>query len=186
MIEAELKARVRDVKAIRAQLSALATGEQCVYNDTYYQPNPEFTTAGYELRLRVISSAKGDRALLTFKQPPVDASSGSKPEHETTVADPAVVGLILSSLGSRPYISFEKRCTNYKFIADGREMLATLVTVPELDGTYLELETLAQPQEAHEALASVRQVLGGFGLADSDLTLETYTDAVLHARTADS
>jgi hypothetical protein len=38
-------------------------------------------------------------------------------------------------------VSFEKHCTNYRFRVEGRDLLATVVTVPELDGTFLELET---------------------------------------------
>jgi adenylate cyclase class 2 len=57
-----------------------------------------------------------------------------------------------------------------------------MVTVPEIDGTYLELETLAESTELAGALADVRAVLHDLGIPDEDLTTEQYTDAVLRAR----
>ena len=80
------------------------------------------------------------RAVLTYKKPAADSASDSKPEHETKVADAAVVDEILSALGLEHLVAFEKHCANYRFTAQGRDMLATLVTVPEIDGTFLELE----------------------------------------------
>jgi adenylate cyclase class 2 len=39
-------------------------------------------------------------------------------------------------------VKFQEECANYRFTARGRAMLATVVTVPEITGTFLELETL--------------------------------------------
>jgi adenylate cyclase class 2 len=60
-------------------------------------------------------------------------------------------------------------------------MLATVVTVPEIDGTFIELETMADETEVDAALADVQTVLHDLGIAD-DLTTEQYTDAVMQAR----
>lgn len=65
---------------------------------------------------------------------------------------------------------------------EGRELLATLVTVPELDGTFIELETVVPEAELAEALEVVRTTLRQLGITDSDLTTEQYTDAVLATR----
>ncbi len=48
---------------------------------------------------------------------------------------------MLGGLGYVETLAFEKRCRNYAFAAYGRPMLATLVRVPEIDGTYVEVET---------------------------------------------
>ncbi|MDH6579036.1 adenylate cyclase class IV [Kitasatospora sp. MAP5-34] len=62
-------------------------------------------------------------------------------------------------------------------------MLATLVRVPEIDGTFLELETLVEEEaDVPAALEAVRGVLHRLGIEDDDLTNELYTDAVAAAR----
>jgi adenylate cyclase, class 2 len=183
VIEAELKARVRDPRALHQQLRRLAPGEQSVYCDTYYdRPDRELTGSGRELRLRTVQTDGRRRSLLTYKEPAVDAASGSKPEYETEVASPGAVDVLLRGVGFEHLVSFEKRCTNYRFRAQGRDLLATVVTVPELDGTFLELETMADPADAEAALAGIRAMLPGLGVAEADLTTEQYTDAVLARR----
>jgi adenylate cyclase, class 2 len=184
VIEAELKARVADPEALRARLRRLADEEISVYHDTYYDtPARGLTASGRELRVRVIYSADGaHRTVLTYKELPADAASGSKPEHETTVADATVLDVILRALGTIHLVAFEKRCANYRFTAKGRDMLATMVTVPEIDGTFLELETLATEDGLAAALSDVHVVLGELGITETDLTTEEYTDAVIRAR----
>ena len=65
---------------------------------------------------------------------------------------------------------------------DGREFLATVVKVPEIDGTFLEVETMAEAEEVDAALNAVRTVLSQLGVATSALTSELYTEAVRTAR----
>ena len=183
MIEAELKARVRDPEQLREQLGKLAAGENSTYHDTYYDwPGGQLTSAGRELRLRVVEMAGQRRALLTYKEPAIDTASGSKPEHETEVADPAAIDVMLRGLGLTCLVAFEKRCTNYRFTALDRDMLATVVQVPELNGTFLEMETMTGEAGVQAALADVRAVLHQLGITDGDLTTEQYTEAVLKRR----
>jgi adenylate cyclase class 2 len=184
VIEAELKARVRDPAALRGRLRRLASEELSVYRDTYYdRPGRDLTAQGRELRVRVMETSGVRRAVLTYKEPAADAASGSKPEHETKVADAAVVDDILRALGLEHLVAFEKHCANYRFTAKGRDMLATVVTVPEIDGTFIELETLTGQAGLAAALGDVRAVLGELGIGENDLTTEQYTDAVIRART---
>ena len=121
------------------------------------------------------------RVLLTYKEPPADEASGSKPEYETTVADPAVVDVIFQALELEHLVSFEKHCANYRFTTKGRDMLATVVTVPEIDGTFIELETIVSEREVTTALSDIRAVLHELGITDEDLTTEQYTDAVMRS-----
>jgi adenylate cyclase, class 2 len=182
-IEAELKARVRDSATLRKLLDQRAAGETSVYHDTYYDdPSGTLTTAGRELRVRTITSHDGSRVLLTYKAPAADEESGSKPEYETTAGDAGTLDAILTSLGYVHLVAFEKHCTNYTFTSHGRRMLATLVTVLELDGTFLEVETLAAADEVDDALRTVRRVMDDLGIDAVDLTTEQYTEAVLAAR----
>lgn len=183
MIEAELKARVREPDALCGRLRRLADEERSVYRDTYYdRPGRGLTGEGRELRVRVIETGEMRRTVLTYKEPAVDAGSGSKPEHETKVADGAVLDTVFRALGLEHLVAFEKRCANYRFTAQGRDMLATVVTVPEIDGTFIELETAADEADVTAALADVLSVLHDLGIADDDLTTEQYTDAVMQAR----
>lgn len=185
MIEAELKARVHDPAVLRARLRRLASEEISVYQDTYYDwPGRELTTQGRELRVRVMETGGVRRAVFTYKEQAADTASGSKPEHETKVADALVVDEILRMLGLVHLVAFEKHCVNYRFTAMGRDMLATMVTVPEIDGVFIELETLADKAGLAAALGDVRTVFGELGVAEEDLTTELYTDAVMRARTS--
>lgn len=183
MIEAELKARVRDPAGLEKRLEQLAAGERCTYRDTYYdRPVRDLAGDGRELRLRVISQGAQSRSLLTYKEAAVDAASGSKPEHETRVENPAAIDVLLRGVGLEPVLAFEKHCVNYRFTAQDRDMLATMVNVPELDGTFLELETITEPENVDKALADIRTVLSRLGVTAGDLTTEQYTDAVTQSR----
>ncbi|MGK5632008.1 class IV adenylate cyclase [Streptomyces sp. URMC 123] len=184
MIEAELKARVRAVEDVRRRLEKRAVAQVEVYRDTYYDDaSGSLAAEGRELRVRTVHGAEGTRSLLTYKGATVDRASGSKPEHETGVADPEATHAVLRGLGYRVTVAFEKRCSNYAFEAADRRMLATLVRVPEIDGTFVELETLvADEKDMKAALGDVRSVLRNLGIEDDDLTTELYTDAVRAAR----
>nr|WSZ97003.1 class IV adenylate cyclase [Streptomyces sp. NBC_00857] len=183
MIEAELKARVRAPESVKFELEKLATARVEVYRDTYYdRPDRALGERDQELRVRTVHSADDSRTVLTFKDATVDEASGSKPEHETRVDDPEAVHAIVEGLGYVPVIAFEKRCRNYQFEFAGRKMLATLVRVPEVDGTFIEVETLVVEEEGEDdvrsALEDVRAVVESLGIGPEDLTRELYTDAV--------
>ncbi|MFD9357744.1 class IV adenylate cyclase [Streptomyces sp. NPDC060031] len=185
MIEAELKACVHAPEETLRQLDERADGRAEVYQDTYYDtPDGALEARDEELRVRTVHGAEDTRTVLTYKGARVDEESGSKPEHETRVEDAEAVHAMLRGLGYVPAIAFEKRCRNYDFEAHGRRMLATLVRVPEVDGTFLELETLAEEKDVTAALNDVRAVLADLGIGDEDLTRELYTDAVRARRTA--
>ncbi|MFJ4368857.1 class IV adenylate cyclase [Streptomyces chartreusis] len=183
MIEAELKARVHAPEQVMRQLDERAPARVEVYRDTYYdRPDGSLEKAGEELRVRTVHGADGTRTVLTYKGAAVDAESGSKPEHETRVDDADQAHAILRGLGHVEVIAFEKRCRNYDLTAHGRQMLATLVRVPEIDGTYLEVEILVDEDDVAAALDDIRAVLSGLGIAPADLTRETCTGAVAAQR----
>jgi adenylate cyclase, class 2 len=183
VIEAELKARVHAPEQVMRQLDERATARVEVYRDTYYdRPDGSLEREGEELRIRTVHGADGTRTVLTYKGAAVDAESGSKPEHETRVEDVQAAHAILRGLGHVELIAFEKRCRNYDFEAHGREMIATLVRVPEIDGTFLEVETLVDEADVPGALDDIRAVLAELGIGTQDLTRETYTGAVAAQR----
>lgn len=179
MIEAELKARVRDPEDVMSRLEARCPGRAEVYQDTYFDDAAgALMQEDRELRVRTVHGPDSTRSVLTYKGARLDAS-GSKPEHETVVDDPDATRAVLLGLGYVVAIAFEKRCRNYAFDAAGRRMLATLVRVKELDETFVEVETLVDDEaELSRALRDVRAVLTDLGIGESDLTNELYTDAV--------
>lgn len=183
MIEAELKARVHAPEAVMRLLDERAEARVEVYRDTYYdRPDGSLEKAGEELRVRTVHGADGTRTVLTYKGAAVDEESDSKPEHETRVEAADAAHAILRGLGHVEVIAFEKRCRNYDFEAYGRQLLATLVRVPELNGTFLEVETLVDENEVTAALDDIRAVLADLGIGADDLTRETYTGAVATQR----
>ena len=185
MIEVELKAVVRDVEALHAALDQRAPAQMSIYADRYFDcPDHRLTERGCELRVRTITEHSGrTRVLLTYKEPVPDAGSGAKREHETTAGDADVVVTVLTALGAEELLAFQKHCVNYRFTALGRDLLATVVTVPELAGqTFLELETMADAEEVDAAWDVVRCVLRELGVSDHDLTTEAYTEAVAAQR----
>lgn len=183
-IEAELKARVRDPTRVRELLRQRAPEEVAVYSDTYFDtPDRALTRDARELRVRVIHTGTTDCTVLTYKDPAVDEASGSKPEIETTAADADALQAILAGLGFDVLIAFEKHCSNYRLTANGRTLLATLVHVPELEQTYLEVESIVDTEEeVGPVLDTIRAVLGELGIRRTDETTETYTDAVAARR----
>ncbi|GAB3543550.1 adenylate cyclase class 2 [Actinopolyspora lacussalsi] len=186
-VEAELKAHVRHPDAVHERLASRAEEQVQTYRDRYFdQPTGELTAQDYEVRLRTVEDERSAKTVLTFKEPAVH-TSGSKPEHETEVADGASVAALLSGLGLIERIAFSKHCRNYRFTESGYELLATLVHVPELEGTFLEVETqVGRPEDVPAGLAVVRAVLHSLGVVEDDLITEQYTDAVAarRARTA--
>lgn len=185
LVEAELKAIVRNADVVRAALDQRAPAQMSTYADRYFDhPDHRLTEQGRELRVRTITdSSGGARVLLTYKESAVDNDSGSKPEHETTAADADVLATVLTAVGLEELIAFHKHCVNYRFTALGRVLLATLVTVPELEGkTFIEMETMSETDELDVALNAVRSVLRELSISEHDLTTETYTDAVAAQR----
>lgn len=110
MVEAELKAVVREPEQLLERLEQYTPGRPEVYQDTYYDdPEGTLSREDRELRVRTVHGQDDTRSVLTYKGARIDAS-GSKPEHETRVQDPEAVHALLLGLGYRPSIAFEKRC----------------------------------------------------------------------------
>lgn len=184
MIEAELKARVHDPESVRGLLAAAAgEPELAEYADVYLDRGGELAAGDRELRVRTIATTEGSRTVLTYKGSAVDEASGSKPEFETAVDDRDAILDVLTGLGYAPLIEFTKQCANYRLsTVAGRPVLATVVTVPEIEGTFLEVETLVDEADTQAALDDLRALLLDLELGPGTLTTELYTEAVAAAR----
>ncbi len=183
-IEAELKTRVHDTDRVRGLLRQRAAEQNSVYTDSYFDtPDRTLTHDECELRVREVHTDDAAVTLLTYKGAPVHAASSSKPETETTVGDADALRAIVAALGFEVLIGFEKRCSNYRFAAAGQALLATLVSVPELEETFLEIETIvASETEVGPALEVIRRVLDELEIDRNDETTEAYTEAVAARR----
>jgi adenylate cyclase class 2 len=184
VIEAEYKARLSDPEAVREWLRSRAAAEEVGYEDAYFDTaDRALDEADCELRLRTITAFGGEqRHLLTFKDAAVEESTRSKPEYETYVSDRKSMAEIMARLGYRPFITFTKQCENFRFNSAGRDIVATVVTVPEIDGTFLELETQVEEDDVSGALRDLRSVLAELGVSLDELTTGLYTDAVAKSR----
>jgi len=166
VIEAELKVDVHDRPTVLDGLSSRAEGQACIYRDSYYDtPGRDLSSRGQELRLRTIDGADV-RQLLTFKEAAVDEESDSKPEHETQIEDRGAVERTFLGLGFVVDIEFEKHCLNFRFSEAGRDILATMVQVPEVgDASFLELETMmSAAEDLPAALDDIKRVFVSVGI----------------------
>lgn len=182
-VEVELKVRVTDPDAVVGRLRSWAEGEVSTYADTYYDfPDHRLTETGrQELRLRVIDKPADRRAVWTFKGTMLDTAS--TPEWETEVADAQTADAILTGLGMQHLIAYTKRCENFRFTAHGHPVVATVVTVPEVDGTFLEVETIVPDDTARDdARNAIHGVLADLGLTEADLEPTFYIDLVMAQR----
>jgi adenylate cyclase class 2 len=95
------------------------------------------------------------------------------------------IGAILVGLGLERLIAYTKRCENFTLDAEGHRIVATMVTVPELDGTFIEIETLVPDSAPVDAAhAAIHRVLADLGLSESDLEPAFYIDMISARREA--
>ncbi|GIG60115.1 hypothetical protein Lfu02_44870 [Longispora fulva] len=183
-IEVERKAVVRDEQHVVDQLRALAVGVSSTYRDVYYDWDDRALERDgrRELRLRVVEVSDGSRtAVLTYKGAMLDGAS--TPEFETEVSDPEMMDTILTGLGLGHTIAYQKRCQNFRFTVAGRAVVATVVRVPELEPTFVEVESIVETAEEIPAASTVvDQVLADLGVSPVDVTEEFYIDMVTARR----
>jgi adenylate cyclase class 2 len=111
-------------------------------------------------------------------KPTLDALTGL----EKTLGAEALLS-VLEGLGCTRAIEFSKQCSNYQWtVESGRSVLATVVAVPELDGTFIENETMAEESDTPAALDELRALLFDLAIPADALATELYTDTVARAR----
>jgi adenylate cyclase class 2 len=102
-------------------------------NVLYDTPNGELRSSGCLLRLR----AWGGQFTVTYKAPALGRGPHKeRQEMETSVANPAVLGVIFERLGLRPYYRYEKFRAEYRM--PGLRGTAALDETPL--GVFVELE----------------------------------------------
>jgi adenylate cyclase class 2 len=165
-VELEAKMPVSDFAPVRDALRRLgATGGDLTFetNRFFDTPDHALRTAGRGLRLRTNCDASKGREthVITHKGPLIPGAFKSREETELTVANADDASLLLSALGFRRTIVFEKYRESWKL---GRCKIE-LDEVPHL-GRFVEIEG---PDEA-----AIMEMRGKLGLADVTATTRSY------------
>ena len=164
-IEIEKKYRLTQKRrvAVERRLHEISASSKPVeFEENTLYRGGRLELGGCALRLRRV----GARAVLTFKQRlPSKSSIKHQQEHETEVADAEAAHAILTALGFRPALVYEKRRTRFNL---GRAE----VVIDELPfGLFMEIEGTEKEIARVEAL---------LGIEDLPAVMETYPTLTAH------
>jgi len=188
MFEVELKARLNtgQIEEIEKVLKSTykCSSEICVYQDTYFDTvSRDLDENERELRLRKTVTGQSKTVLLTYKEPPFDSISKSKPEHEILVNSHEQAAIILGHLGYVADISFQKHCTNFQVGYRSMGILVTLVRMKELNEDFIEVEVqTAEAEMITEIIDCLHEFLVLLNVMPEQLTTEYYTEMVRQVR----
>jgi adenylate cyclase, class 2 len=159
-IETEIKIRIDEPERIRAalrDLGARRVRERHLEDNVLYDdPRGALRSSGSVLRLRRTPGA----AVLTYKGPrKVDGGVRSRPETETSVADPDALHAILLVLGLRPGFRYQKYREVY--VWEGQEIVVDETPI----GAFMEIEG------DHDGIARAAARLG---FSPRDYVVESY------------
>ena len=145
--EIEVKLAVKTLPQIIGQLRRIGAayrGRVFEQNTLYDTPDGSFRPAGRLLRLRIETSANGQRRGVLTSKAPVSQLRGKRPkprpkhkerlEREVTVRDPRRMARLLTAIGLRPSFCYEKYRT--RFCLPGLHLDLDETPV----GSFLELE----------------------------------------------
>ncbi len=136
--EIEAKIKVESLKPIAQRLAELGAEFQselhqmdCYFNDA----DDKLISSGSGLRLRKQCTTDGEKILLTYKGPKQNAKFKTRTEIEVEVNDFDDMTALLSALGYKKILEFEKQ--RRLWLLDGCEV--ALDMLPML-GTFIEIE----------------------------------------------
>ena len=190
MFEVELKAIVRNKSATIEQIEELCdeTGLKLVYDDVYLDKENTLTVADKELRLRNKTNRDSgeSRFFLTFKDSPFDEKSKSKPEFETEITDFNTAIAIFKKLGYSISMRYTKECLIYNLTYRDIKLEVSIVELPELKNTFIEVETQTETEKDTKLLFKIlHEFLNQIGISQADLTSQYYVDAIKEKREQD-
>ena len=167
MLEVEQKFRVDDLQAVAARLSELGAveGDAVRQVDTYYaHPSRDFAATDEALRIRRV----GDRSVITYKGPKLDATTKTRREIEVPLGSEASgseswAGMLVA-LGFAVAGCVEKVRIPYALVVETLEVEIALDQVTGL-GTYVEVEVLTDDESTLKAEAVVASVASELGLS---------------------
>lgn len=176
MIEIEVKLRIKDVAVLEKKL--LEQGYKLIETlretDTYFDGGINgIKKSGQALRVRrTFNCVTGkEQSAITFKGEKIDAVSMARLELETVVESGEVAERILCALGFYPVQPIVVKIR--KILRNG-DICACLDDVQGL-GTFLELEIMAESEEARPAaLERIAGILNNIGYTMDDTTRMSY------------
>lgn len=182
--EVELKARIKDIENLQSKLNVLSTStEVAIYEETYFNNEHNLVAQEKELRLRLIHKNATKSVALTYKDPPFDSTSKSKPEIEVSISDYQDALKLFTNLGFIIDIQFQKHCLIYRFDWHGLAIALTIADVPELGAIFVEIETLvAAKKDTPEAFKKLYALMTDLDIPKSAITNEYYSDAIRSSR----
>jgi len=140
MLEIEVKAALKDRRQVEARLrhlGAKAEGERRQIDLYFAHPCRDFGASDEALRLRL----DGDRQVMTYKGPKLDARSKTREEIEQPI-DFERMALTLRRLGFKDFLRVEKMRTDYSW----EGIIISLDRVVGL-GDFVELEVEDEDRE---------------------------------------
>ena len=176
MIEIEVKLRIKDVAVLEKKL--LEQGYKLIETlretDTYFDGGINgIKKSGQALRVRrTVNCVTGkEQSAITFKGEKIDAVSMARLELETVVESGEAAERILCALGFYPVQPIVVKIR--KILRNG-DICACLDDVQGL-GTFLELEIMAESEEARPAaLERIAGILNNIGYTMDDTTRMSY------------
>ena len=186
MIEVELKAKIESIETMAETIASTwiscSPYENLIYRDHYFDDGSQtLSTSERELRIREINRPDNDtcQIQLTFKDSPLDEQSKSKEETELRISDVQEGVKLLKKLGYRQVLCFEKECVRCQYWYGEFLLSVTLAYVPELDTSFIEIETQTDsPGDVEKLKKMLAGRLHHLGIKSDQITNEYYTDAI--------
>lgn len=162
---AELKARCRDLGAVRSLLQGKAT-----HVVTLRQVDTYFRVPRGRLKLREVAGRPAQ--LVYYERPDVPDIKGSRVLLATVEDGPGQRALLAEALGLRSTVTKSREIWRWEGVQ------VHLDTVEEL-GTFVEFEEVVEgSRDLAAAQAHLRQLLGELGIAHGDLVAGSYGDLI--------
>ena len=179
--EVEQKFPVDDLAMAEHSLAAMEveiSGARIEVDVYYAHPARDFAATDEALRIRRVER----RSLLTYKGPKIDAATKTRQEIElplgTEESSAAAWGELLEALGFRPVAEVRKQRRKAMVPWQGRQVEVSLDQVEPL-GSFVELESVAAPEDVESAKACVASLAATMGLVKTER--RSYLELLLEA-----
>jgi adenylate cyclase class 2 len=172
--EVEIKFRVKDTakleRRLQKQFGTSEFGEQVTESDFFFQhPRRNFVKTDECLRLRIRTFSDGtSEHFLTYKGPKNDPLTKTRQEIELPITEPERWESLLAALSFHKSASVQKLRRRLELTVEKRRIeitLDTLLGLPESARTFLEIETIAVPEELDECRSLILKLAEQLGLS---------------------
>ncbi len=175
MIEVELKARVRDMKAVRERVASFAEYVRDFEKFDSYWHGPDWRFARGTKGFRVRND--NDSIVVTYKVKRNESGIEINKETEFSVSDMDVFLAFIRRIGCEPFYQKKKTGSSYKY----EDYLIELLTVEGL-GDFIEIEKLEEREEPDNlpiVLGTLKSILSRSGIDASEIEARSYSELIL-------